>query len=293
MGIDIIGNERISAAEIEAGLKSFGVYRGARVSSVEPKLVQNKMMTRFDDIAWIGINIKGSRAYIEVKERLDTKIEVDKDVPCNIVATRDGVIKNIRVRAGQTMVKLNDMVEKGNLLVSGAMDSGVVGIRYAHADGEIYAETTYKRSREYPLEFTEKTYTEQPKKRCSITVLGKKINLFLNDKQPFEYCEKSTESKDYHLFFGKGFPVSVTTDTYAEYVPQKKKRTEAEAAAIGKTELCQELDRELARHAKILNRNVTYRRVSDNSVEVTAEYLCEEDIASKVLIDKTENIDYN
>ncbi|MDO4743799.1 MAG: sporulation protein YqfD [Clostridia bacterium] len=293
MGIDITGNERISAAEIETELKNFGVYRGALVSAVEPKLVQNKMMTRFDDIAWIGVNLKGSRAYIEVRERLDTKKSVDRDVPCNIVASHDGVIKGLEVRAGQTMVKLGDMVEKGDLLVSGAMDSGVVGIRYAHSDGSVYAETLYKKVREYPLEFTEKVYTGQEKKKHSIMIFGKKINLFLNQNQPFEYCDKSTHAADYHLLFGKSPTLTLMADNYREYIPEKRTRTEEEAAAIGKAELCGELDRELGTRTEILQRNVTYRRVSDKTVEVTAEYLCREDIASKVLIDKTENLDYN
>lgn len=293
MGIDIIGNQRLNASQIENGLKEFGVYRGAALSSVDRKLVQNKMMTKFDDIAWVGINIKGSRVYIEVKERLDTKRTVDKDIPCNLVASRDGQITGLEVVSGQTMVKMNDMVEKGDLLVSGAMDSGVVGIRYAHADGEVFARTIYKKSKKYPLEFVEKNYTGNAKKRYSVTLFGKEIRLFLNNKLPFEYSDPKEEKKTYYIISDKFFTIGTSKTVYSEYVPQKKRRTETEAASLGKTELAHELENEIGNKAKVESRNFSYKVIDKNTVEVTAEFVCTEDISQKSVIDKTENIDYN
>ncbi|MBQ2931330.1 MAG: sporulation protein YqfD [Clostridia bacterium] len=293
MGIDIIGNQRLDASQIESGLKEFGVYRGAALSSVDRKLVQNKMMTKFDDIAWIGINIKGSRVYIEVKERLDTKRTVDKDIPCNLVASRDGQIMGLEVVSGQTMVKMNDMVEKGDLLVSGAMDSGVVGIRYAHADGAVFARTIYKKSKKYPLEFVEKNYTGNAKKRYSITLFGKEIRLFLNNKLPFEYSDQKEEKKNYYIISDKFFTIGTSKTLYSEYVPQKKRRTETEAASLGKTELAHELENEIGNKAKVESRNFSYKVIDKNTVEVTAEFVCTEDISQKSVIDKTENMDYN
>lgn len=293
MGIDIIGNQRLGTFEIEQGLKEFGVYRGVLAKSIDRKLVQNKMMTKFDDIAWIGVNIKGSKAYVEVKERLDTKRAVDKDIPCNLVASRDGQISGLEVISGQTMVKMNDMVEKGDLLVSGAMDSGVVGIRYAHADGAVLARTIYKKSKKYPLEFVEKNYTGNTKKRYSIALFGKEFKLFLSDRLPFEYSDKKEEKKNYYVVSDKVFPICISKTLHSEYIPQKKRRSEEEAANLGKTELAHELENEIGNKAKVESRNFSYKVIDKNTVEVTAEFVCTEDIAQKSVIDKTENMDYN
>lgn len=294
MGIDIIGNQRLSVTELENGLREFGLYRGTLASSIDRRLIQNKMMTKFDDIAWIGINVKGSRAYIEVKERLDTEKSVEQDVPCNIIASRDGQITGLEVISGQTMVKLMDMVEKGDLLVSGAVDSGVVGIRYAHSDGAVYARTIYKKTKEYPLEFVEKQYTGEVKTRYSIGLFGKEIRLFNNQRKPFEYSDKSEERNKYYFISDKFLSVAITKTDYREYLPQKKRRTETETANLGKTELARELEREVAEHeAKILSRDFSYRVLDKNRIEVTAEFVCREDIAQKSVIDKIENIDYN
>lgn len=286
MGIDIVGNERLSVKEIEKGLKEFGLYRGVAVHSLDRKLIQNKMMTAFDDIAWIGVNIRGSRAYIEVKERLDTAVSVDKDIPCNIVAKRSGIIKTINIKAGQTVVKINDMVEEGDLLVSGAVDSSVLGIRYEHSDGEVYAETIYKKTKEYPLEFTEKVYTGNEKKRYSVTVFGKKLNLCLNRKKPFEYSEDDEKEYEYTVFGKEFLTLKIGEKSYKEYTPQKRRRSELQAADLGKKELETLLERELSGGVEILNRSATFKKTDKNEVEVTVKFICSEDIARQSPIDK-------
>ncbi len=293
MGIDIIGNERLSSAEIEKELKGFGLMRGTPTSKIDRRLLQNQMMTRLDDLAWIGINIKGSRAYIEVKERLDTVRHFDEDIPCNIVASRDGRILGLEVRSGQTVVKLNDMVEKGDLLVSGAMDSKVVGIRYAHSSGEVYAETIYKKSRVYPLVYEEKLYTGNTAKKRSLGIWGQNIKLYLKDGMPYEYCDKESMSRRHHLWGLDNIFVDISEDCYREYAPQRKTRTVEQAIALGGKELTEEIQKEFGNRVEILSKNVTYKQVDQKSIEVTAEILCREDIAQQSEIDKIENIDYN
>lgn len=293
MGIDITGNERLSNTDIERELKNAGLYRGAAADKIEPRSVQNKMMTKFDDIAWIGVNIKGSRAYIEVRERLDTERFEERDLPCNLIAARDGVIRLLKVRSGQTAVKVNDMVEKGDLLVSGVMDSTKEGIRYAHSFGEVYADTEYQKSRIYPLEYTEKVYTGEETERISITVLGKELRLFLKDSAPYEYFDEAKTSAEYTVLGGKLPPVTVKRSSFAEYVPQKKNRTAAQAIDLGKAELEAELKKEIPRSAEICKVSVTYSEAVEGSVEVTVKILCNENIAVQSAIDKIGNMNYN
>ncbi len=286
MGIDIIGNERLSVAELEAGLKGFGLYRGATVKDIDRRLVQNKMMTAFEELAWIGVNVKGSRAYIEVRERLDNERAVDRSIPCNIVATKDGQIDELRVLAGQTMVKLGDMVEKGDLLVSGAVDSSIVGIRYAHSEGEIYARTTYKKTREYPLKYIEKEYTGNVKVKCRYSVFGKEISIFKSEREPFEYSDKTETAEEYYFVSNKFLQFLVKKTEYREYIPKKKKRTPEETANLGKEELAREIENEVKDRAEVLKREFSYREIGNDKIEVVAEFLCREDIAGKVAIDK-------
>ncbi len=292
MGIDIIGCERLSAAEIEQGLKNAGVYRGAAVRRIEPKSVQNKMMTAFDDIAWIGVNIKGSKAYIEVRERLDTKRVENADVPCNLIACRDGIIRLLEVKAGQTTVKVNDMVEKGDLLVSGVIDSTKEGIRYAHSFGEVYADTEYQKSGTYPLEYVEKIYTGEAKSKFTVSAFGKALPLYFKSGSPFEYSDKTETRTEYSLFGNKLPPFAIGKVNYREYTPEKRKRTAEQTVNLAKKELEKELKSEISPSAEIKDIEMSFVE-EKNSVTVTVKILCYEDIAEQSAIDKIENLNYN
>ncbi len=292
VGIDVMGNERIAKEEVISGLREFGVYPGVKISRLDRRLIQNQMMTKLDDIAWIGVNIKGSKVYIEIKERLNTKIPINKDEPCNIIAKKDGVLRRLEVKEGQTVVKINDMVEKGDLLVSGAMDSEVSGIRYVHSFGEIYAGTTYKKTQEYPLEYTEKIYDGKEKSKYSIEIMGKKIKFFIKDRSPYENYEKTTTRKEYNIGFLSLPSIYINCDKYASYIPEKRKRSVEQAVVIGKEELCRELESEIPVDAERKNVNVTYIPF-ENKVAVTVEYECEENIAEQTAIDKIENMNYD
>ncbi len=293
IGIDIVGNSRLSTLKIEQELKGFGLYRGTPTSKIDRQHLQNQMMTKLDELAWIGINIKGSRAYIEVKERLDTKLSEDEDIPCNIIAARSGQIKGLEIKSGQTVVKINDMVEKGDLLVSGAMDSAVEGIRYAHSSGNVYAETIYKKSRVYPLEYQKKLYTGKKTIRRSVNMFGQNVRLYLRDNMPYEYFEKESRTLRHHLWGVDNIFVDITETAYREYTPQKKTRSAKQAVDLGGKELTEEIQKEFAGRVEILNKQITFCQTDKKSIEVTVEVLCREDIAQQSVIDKIENMDYN
>ncbi len=292
-GIDVTGNKRIATAEIINQLKGCGIYYGAAVNKIDSKMIKNEMMTKFDDIAWIGINIKGSRAYIEVKERLDTPIRVDADIPCDIIAAKDGIIRLMEVKEGQSLVKINEFVEKGDLLVSGVVDSNKTGMRYVHSFGEVYAETIYKKTREYPFEYIEKIYTGNEKKRYSLSVMNKRLKLFFKDEQPFETGDITKEEREYKTPFSFIPSMFVETEKFVEYTTQNRTRSLEDAIALGEAELGGEIDAELGEDVEIRDKKTTYVENGESGVVVTVEYLCQENIAQQRIIDKTENLGYD
>ncbi|MBR2453172.1 MAG: sporulation protein YqfD [Clostridia bacterium] len=293
MGISISGNTRIPTEEIERNLKSSGIYYGASVKKIDSEMVKNQMMISLDDLSWIGVSIKGSRAYIEVKERLDTKRLDDTDIPCDIVANRDGTIVLLEVKNGQTMVKVNQFVTKGDLLVSGLMDSEKVGMRYVHSFGEIFAETSYKKSGEYSFDFIEKIYSGKTKNRYTLSLLGKRFSLFNTKKSPFPHYDKEEKFIEYTpplTFLPSAF---VKTESFAEYTPKKRERTQEETIAFAEKELFALLDAEIPKDAEVLDKKITWQEAGERRILVTAEYLCCEDIARQRKIDKIEILDYD
>lgn len=292
VGIDVVGNERIDTKDILLGLKEFGVYHGAVTDEIDDASVRNRMMSKFDEIAWIGISLKGSRVCIEIKERLDTPIRVGTDIPCDIVAERDGVVKSLAVREGKHLVTLNQFVEKGDLLVSGVIDSEAKGMRFVHSFGEIYAETIYKKSGEYTFEYIEKIYTGQEKKRYSLSVMGKEFKFYRGAGSPFEKCDMNEQKNEYKAPLSFLPSVFVTARNYAEYKTEKRTRSPEKTVEIGSEELSAELEKEIPSDARILDKRVNFAE-SENGVTVTVEYVCREDIGQQRVIDKTELLEYD
>lgn len=285
-GIDIVGNERIETAVIAEALAETGVYKGTALRGIDYREVKNLMMNKLDDIAWIGINTKGSRVLVEIRERLDTKVEIGADIPCNLVASKDGIIRRLEVRDGQTVVKIGDMAEKGDLLVSGAVDSASSGIRYIHSFGEVYAETVYKETREYASEYTEKKPTGELTKRYSIEAAGKSLKLYLKDEPPYSEYDRRLEQTEYKTARLPLPSVIVKCETYSELRAEKRKRSTEEAVELGKKELDGELRKKIPETAEIKEKNITYRLTEDGGTAVTAEYICEENIAVRAVIER-------
>ena len=287
MGISIEGNERLETEKVIESLKDYGIYRLAPIRDVNNKLVQNKMMTKHEEIAWIGINIRGSRVYIEIKERLDTKMDENSDIPCDIVAKKSGIIDELDIREGQNMVKPKEFVQKGDLLVSGAIDSNVQGIRYVRSYGEVYAFTEEEKSKEYKMERIEKTATGKTKKKFSLVNGEREIKFYIKDEPGYKNYEKKETKKG--LFFG----MVLKTEIYSEQEVKKVKRSEKETFDFGKGELVEELKKELSDSAEIKNISAKYEKKDNETLIVDVKFELRENIAEERPIDKIENLNYD
>ena len=86
--IEVTGNINIEKEELIKDLKEQGLKPGKLKSKVDTKEIVNKIRLERDDLAWIGIEIKGTNAIVKVVEA-DQKPEIiDEEDYCNIVATK-------------------------------------------------------------------------------------------------------------------------------------------------------------------------------------------------------------
>lgn len=179
MSVDVEGNQRIPTEQVLSELRDVGVSFGKRVSGLNADTIRNQMIINNDEIAWLGVNVRGSRVYVEITERIDTEsVPHLTEEKCNLVASKDGVIEKLEVGQGQTMVKKGDGVREGDVLVSGIMDSAYGGFRLVHSYGEVYARTEYTATKEYQLNYIEKEYSGEEKVRFGLNLFGNKIELY-------------------------------------------------------------------------------------------------------------------
>lgn len=300
MSVEVTGNERISTDQILNELNEIGVSWGNPVSVLNPDTVRNEMILKNNDIAWLGVNIRGCRVYIEVTERIDTESipHIDGE-PCNLIATQDGVIDEMEVKQGQSMVMVGDAVREGDMLVSGIMDSVYKGFRVVHSYGEIYAKTSYSETQEYPLKYTERLYSDNKKTYISLDLLGKDLEIFIRKNLgDNRYEETTTDYVFKKNIMGRDIEVGAKKHEFVEYKEVEASRSVAEAVEIGTREMTEKVEAVVPKDAEIVSKKSDHNIISGETVSVTVTYHCSENIAKeseidKSLIDKNDILDYD
>lgn len=292
MGITLDGNNKINDEVLISSLESYGVKLGTPLKEINTKILKNQLMTSNDELGWIGVSLKGSRLYLEVKERTERKDIPGTDEPCNLVAEKDGIIRLMKIRDGQTMVLVNTPVKKGDLLVSGVIDSNSVGMRYTHSYGEVYATTWYKEKIDIPLKYKTKMLTMDSSSKTRVSFLNFSVPLFLKENPKFPLYQTHSSAKEISLPLKIFPPVKIEKTEFFRQIEQNKTRTVAQAVTLGKFYLLNKVNSQLSDDAVFDKIEVSHKQIG-NTVTVTLECECTENIAVKTPIDKTEDLEYN
>ncbi|MBN4069464.1 MAG: sporulation protein YqfD [Alkaliphilus sp.] len=172
--IDVVGNDIIYADDILTELENVGFVIGTRHQSVDLRAIENHLMIHISELAWIGIEIKGVYAKIKIVEKVPSPSKIDKNVPVNVVALKNGVIESVIARSGDAVVKKGDIVAAGDLLISGVLiRENMEHPMFTHAFGEVYARTYYELVEIHPLyEIVQKKTGS--KQRETVIIIGTK-----------------------------------------------------------------------------------------------------------------------
>jgi len=280
--IDIVNDTDIPSADIERALSRYGLYEGARISDIDTAFIRDSVMTYDERVAYIGINIAGTGASVEVKQRVPAPHLESEDGPRNIVASCSGHIRRMEVLHGEPAVKEGEAVLSGQLLISGLMDSKVEGARPVRADGSVWATTWHEISVTVPL--TERVTVDTGRRVSFYTLRLFNIFIKINQNSSIEYekYDKMT-SQEKLVLFGRTMPAAIITETCSEQ--GEAEFTIDEAAALRRAQ--EQCDVKLARRfpdAVIIGveRETT---TDDRGVTVRAVYECEENIARSEPID--------
>ena len=269
--IEIEGNINISKHDIIQSLEDSGLQVGTSKNDMNIEEVIRKIRLNRDDIAWIGITVKGTNAMVKIKEADKAPKIIKEDEYCNIVSEKYGIITKINIQNGTANVKVGDIVQPGDVLINGYVEGQYTGIRYVHGMGDIEARVWYTKKIIEPLTQNIPVETGNIEKKYRIKFKKNQINLFKRLSK-FEKYDTINEDKKIMLFSNFYLPVQIEKIINKEYVLQEKTYTKEELTII----LIEKLERELLEEIKdrnsIINTNVnTYLDGELLEVELTYE----------------------
>lgn len=279
---EVVGNERLSSEYVLSLLEEQGLKIGTLKESHDLSLISLNAELICDDIAWLAVNFNGTKAVVEMRETKEKPDILDNTTPTNFVAKCDGQILYTEAVSGSISVNRYDVVKKGDLLISGIVDSKAYGYKLVRSRGRVLAKTYRSFTVSIPLQDKTKSYTGKHKTSVSFTVLGKKI---FDPKKfdGFENCDV-TEKKEALCFFGTvNLPITKTVTLYREYVPKSKTLTPEEARVKALAEIEDIITDEIG-ECEILERTES-ENLTESEYILTVNLNCIEDICSEIPID--------
>lgn len=271
--VDIIEENNQELPNIRQDIEEAGIKLGTLKSKINSKEIINKIRLKRNDVAWMGIEKKGTNIIVKLV-KADQKPEiVDTNEYCNIVSDKTGVITKINAQNGTANVKAGDTINKGDILINGWMEGKYTGIRYVHAKGEIEAKVWYTKNKKIPYILTQTRETGNQENKYSLKINNFEIN-FLKKYSKFEIYDTIETDSKFRIFSDFYLPISVVKTTFKEKENYTQKYTLEEAKTLGIEELQEELKKEIKDEKKIVNKNInTYEKEDGVEIYVTYEVL--------------------
>lgn len=259
--IDVECDETINQEEILDIAQKNGLEIGKLKKDIDINKVIRNIRLKRDDIAWAGVSINGTNAYIKlVKAEKKPKL-IKQDEYCSIISCKEGIITKINVQNGTAVVKPGELVKKGATLVNGWLEGKYTGIRYVHAIADIEAKVWYsKKEKIYKKqEREEKTGKEEIKFKIKINNF--EINLF-KTLSKFQNYDTIVENKKIKLFSDFYLPIELIKVQNYETEKKQTMYTTEELKNHGIEVISQELEKNIDKN-KIINKQINFEEQKD------------------------------
>ena len=277
--IEVIGNEKIDKKEIIQTLKKEGLEVGTLKNKVNTKEIINKMRLDRNDLAWIGIDIRGTNAIVKVVEA-DKKPDIIKEEEyCNIVATKAGIIEKVNAINGTPLVKKGDVIKEGTLVIGGWLEGKYTGTRYVHANGSVQAKVWYTQNERVELNQVISRKTENEETKYSVRINNFTIN-FYKTLSKFKKYDTIEQNKKIKLFSDFYLPVEIIQKNNYELIEETITYTKEQAKQKAEEEAKKKLDEQVKVKENILNTYINYQE-TEEYIEAQVIYEVLEEIGTK------------
>lgn len=175
-------------------------YKFAKSNHELNKIKESILENNKSTLEWIEIERVGTKYVVNLTERVINEEKTD-NTPKDIVASKDALIMYIVNKNGTAIKEVNELVKKGDIIISGNILRGEDVIDMVEARGEIYGEVWYTVTTTVPYEFTEYVKTGEVVNHIYLDLFGTKITLMGKYDTNMSLNETTTLIDKPYLFF--------------------------------------------------------------------------------------------
>ena len=253
-----------------------------KVSYKRKEAIREKILEKEKDyLEWLEIEEIGTMYQVKVIRRINNPKEEELK-PRSIVAKKKGRITRIEADYGEVTTKKNDVVDKGDTLISGLIKNKEEIKTKVAARGKVYAEVWYQVNLNLPTIYQEEIKTGNKKNTLEIIFLDK--NIFISEL--FKY--NNSISKETVLYNNPLIPFRISFTKKEEIKLKQVAYQEDKTLKKIKKLAVDKLKQRIGNNIKILSINVLKKKTSADKIEVELFFKVEEDITS---YESLENID--
>lgn len=296
--IEIEGYKRIKRSEIEEVIRETGIKQGIFLDKVDLAALEQNIKTKLHRVSWVDASLDGTRLQVKIVE----KQLIDKSGITDIIASEPGVITQLMVFKGKSLVEEGETVKKGQLLIKAASKYQA----YAETDWEgnlppyltkenndkveaakgiIKAKVWYEGYGEAPLKIAEERLTGKKEKSIKFKIGSKKFHISGPRQVDYQHYKTKKETKSLSLWRNLPLPIEIIKVEYQQTAIYQEERSWDAAKFLAKERAMENILNSLSSNAIITQSKefiIDDKKKEDNIVRVKVLVEVEKDIAKPV-----------
>jgi similar to stage IV sporulation protein len=271
--IDVIHSSKEIRSIVSNDLEEYGITIGSfkksfkELESIKEQIINNHK----DKIEWLEIENVGMKYIVRIEERIINK-EESKEEYCNLVARKSGLIESIVSTKGDVLVRNGQYVNKGDILITGAITYNEEVKQNVCASGSVLAEVWYQTSVSMPLNYQSSTRTGKMRYNLLIKTTKNKYKIFKSRLNNYE-TEEVKLFTIFNITFYKLKEYEVNIDNL--------KYSEEEAIKVATNLADEKIKMKLEENESIKDRKVLKKSINNSKIDLELFYVVIEDIGKK------------
>lgn len=300
--LEITGTERIDPDVVRQSAERHGLKVGTWKWQFDKAAAEKGIKNDLPDLMFVGIDISGTKATVEVAEKVRPDDHDSDRQPAHLVAARAGIIKEILVIAGIPKVKEGDTVYKGQILISGITGEGLIdaeptkerpeqsktwGPIKVRARGVVKARVWYQGYGEAVLDQVVERRTNDRVSSVGFRLGEKTVIISGPQKPPYQFYYQESRSRSFPEWRNIRLPVELFTITYTRIERIHKHLDYEQAVTEAAKQALANAQKEIPEGAQVVSRQMERVDAAGGAGVVRMKVVVEtlEDIARSLPID--------